>query len=310
MRALLLLLAALFALALPTSRAQAATCEAQMSDIAFGSVSLRAGAVNRTSGTLSIECTNALVSVVGVCIRFGPGSAGAGPGNAPRYLRNGSGDALAYNLSAGGYGALYGTLNEVFVEVPIVLGRGRVTVPIYAEILSTGTEFDTGLYESVYSGATHIEMSYGLLSCDLFGTSQSVPDFRVSAETVASCELDVGSMNFGQVSGLASRPADAEAAIDIRCTAGTSYTVSLGMGETPGVTDPTARRMRSLTHSLVYGLYHDFGRSMPWGEAPSQRAQGAGSGYGQRYMVYGRIHAGQQTAIGVYTDSVVVTVHY
>ena len=68
--------------------------------------------------------------------------------------------------------------------------------------------------------------------------------------------------------------------------------------------------MSSPAHSLVYGLFHDFGRSIPWGEAPAQRAQGAGSGYGQRYMVYGRIHAGQQAAIGVCSDSVVVTVHY
>ena len=68
--------------------------------------------------------------------------------------------------------------------------------------------------------------------------------------------------------------------------------------------------MSSPAHSLVYGLYHDFGRSIPCGEVPSQRAQGAGSGYGQRYMVYGRIPAGQQAAIGVYSDSVVVTVHY
>lgn len=309
-KAFLLLLATLFTLALPATKASAATCEAQMSDVSFGSVSLRAGAVNRTSGTLSIECSNALVSAVGVCIRFGPGSAGAGPGNAPRYLRNGSGDTLAYTMTTGGYGSLYGTLNEVFVEVPVVLGNGRVTIPVYAEILSTGTEFDTGTYQSVFSGAAHIEMSYGLLSCNLFGQSQSVPDFRVSAETVASCELDVGTMNFGQITSLATAPADAEAAIDIRCTAGTSYSVSLGMGNGTGVTDPAARKLRSLTNTLTYGLYRDAARSMVWGEAPSQRATGAGTGYGQRFMVYGRIHAGQSTPIGVYSDSVVVTVHY
>jgi spore coat protein U-like protein len=35
-----------------------------------------------------------------------------------------------------------------------------------------------------------------------------------------------------------------------------------------------------------------------------------GSGSNQRYNVYGRIHAGQATVLGTYTDNVVVTVNY
>lgn len=290
--------------------ARAATCEAQMSDIAFGAVSLRAGAVNRTTGSLTVSCSNALVSAVGVCIRFGPGSGGAGSGNSPRYMTGSTGQSLAWQMRLGGHGQAFGTLNQVYMLVPVVLGSGQATIPIFAEILGTGTEFDTGAYQSVFSGQAHVEMSYGIVSCNLFGQSHPVPEFRVSAETVASCELDVGALNFGRITSLATGPADADAAVDIRCTSGANYSVSLGLGNGTGVSDPAYRRLQSVLGSLTYGLFRDVGRTMVWGEGPSQRANGTGTGYNQRYQVYGRIYQGQDTQIGSYSDSVVVTVHY
>lgn len=294
--------------------ARAANCTAQMSDINFGAVSLRAGASNRTTGTLNIECQDPLAAVVGVCVRFGPGSGGAGAGNSPRYMGPvGAGaDQLAWQMRSGGYGALNGTLNEVFVLVPIlpILTTGEVSVPIFAEILSTGTEVDPGSYASVFSGAGNIRMDYGLLSCDLFGTGQALPQFQVSAEVTSSCELDVGALDFGRIGSLGSAPADAVGAVDVRCTAGTDYSVSMGLGSGPGVSDPAQRKMRNGPFLLDYGLYRDAARSLVWGEAPGQRASATGIGSTQRFNVYGRIHQGQDTQIGLYSDNVVVTVNY
>jgi spore coat protein U-like protein len=202
-------------------------------------------------------------------------------------------------------------LNEVYFTVPLLMGRsGRFSIPIHGEIQSTGTAIDTGYYSSVFSGPSQIEMSYGILSCNLFGQSHPVPDFKVSAETVASCELDVGAMDFGRINGLGAAPADATASVDVRCTNGTPYSVSLGLGNGQGVTDPAQRKMTALGNTLTYGLFHDPGRSQVWGEAPAQRANGAGTGLNQRYTVYGRIYQKQQAAIGIYHDSVVVTVNY
>ncbi|QIE45812.1 fimbrial major subunit CsuA/B family protein [Pseudohalocynthiibacter aestuariivivens] len=143
------LLLACLLLALPTGRAEAATCNATVTDIEFGTIAVRAGAVNQTSGNVRIECT-ALVSVVGVCLRFGPGSGGAGGGNNPRYMRNATGDTLAYQLRPLGNGAVFGTLNQIFVSVPVVLGTGRVNVPIFADILSSGVDVDSGSYSSTF----------------------------------------------------------------------------------------------------------------------------------------------------------------
>ncbi|MGY3439155.1 MULTISPECIES: Csu type fimbrial protein [unclassified Marinovum] len=290
--------------------AQAATCTAEVSDILFGAISLRSGEVNRTSGTLTVSCSNALVSDVGVCVRFGAGSGGAGSGNTPRFMTGPTGQSLAYQLRRGGHGAAYGTLDTAYLNVPIVRGQGQATLPIYGEILSNGTEYDTGVYASVFSGPSNIELSAGVVSCDLFGPSTPVPDFRVSAQTVASCELDVGSMNFGQITGLGRAPADAIGTVDIRCTSGAEYAVSMGLGNGLGVSNPTYRKMRSGLSTLVYGLFRDSARSLVWGEAPNQRAYGTGSGYGQRFNVYGRVYKGQPAAFGTYDDSVVVTVHY
>lgn len=291
--------------------ARAATCDAVVSDFNFGAVTLRSGAVNRTSGTLRITCSDPLLSVVGVCVRFGAGSGGAGANYNPRYMRHSTGASLPYQLRLGGYGTGFGTLNQTFVNVTTLLGStGTVTLPIYAEILNAGTSFDAGMYESVFSGTSHIEMSYGILSCDLFGQSRPVPDFRVSANAVSSCELDVGNMNFGTLPSLALGPVDATAPIDVRCTEGTSYTVSLGMGDGPGVSEPALRLMTNGLSTLAYGLYRDPSRSQVWGTFPGTRASGVGTGTNQRYTVYGRIHAGQATALGTYTDNVVVTVYY
>lgn len=110
----------------------------------------------------------------------------------------------------------------------------QATIPIFAEDLGTGTEFDSGAYRSVFAGQPDVETSYGILSCDLFGQSRPVPEFGVSAETVASCELDVGALNFGRITGLATGPADAEATVDIRCTAGAGYPGHWGWAMAPG----------------------------------------------------------------------------
>lgn len=288
---------------------RAATCEANVSDIDFGAVSLRSGEVNRTSGTLNVTCSSLVAEQVGVCVRFGPGSGGAGQGNAPRYMTGPTGQSLAYQLRRGGHGAVHGTLNEVFLPVTVVGSVGQVTIPIYAELLANGTEFATGNYRSEFSGQPHIEMSYGIAGCEVFGQGHPVSEFTVSAQTVASCELDVGSLDFGQISSLAA-PVDATAAVDIRCTAGTGYSVSMGLGEGPGVTHPAQRRMRGALGTLAYGLYRDPGRSLVWGEAAQERNSGTGTGYGQRFLVHGRIHQGQQAPTGSYSDNVVVTVHY
>lgn len=290
--------------------AHALTCSASMSDVNFGSVSLRTGETNTTSGTVQINCSNALVSVVGVCVRFGDGSGGAGGGNSPRYMRNGSGNLLSYELRATGYGPPNSTWNNVYVIVPVVLGSGSVSLPVYADITATGVGFDAGSYSSVFSGSADARIDYGVASCDLFGDTATIPDFSVSADVTSSCEVDSASLDFGNISDFLNSAVDAQTDITVRCTAATDYSIRLGLGTGAGATGPEDRKMSYLTNTISYGLYQDAARSIPWGNTAANDQQAQGTGADQLFPVYGRIFAGQTAPAGTYSDSVIITVEY
>ncbi|MGH1330922.1 MAG: Csu type fimbrial protein [Paracoccaceae bacterium] len=304
----LYVLAACLAL-LNASSAHAANCSATVSNINFGAVNVHAGAVNQTSGTIQVTCSGALDLLIGICVRFGPGSGGAGASNSPRYMRRGDGAGLLYELRALGNGAAFGTMNEIHTMMPLVLGSGSISIPFYADIVSPGVAIGTGNYSSTFSGIGDIELAYGVANCNLLENSTTIPSFEVSAEVVASCEIDAGSLAFGDVSTEINQPVDADSAINVSCTDTTPYTLSLDMGSGGG-SDPSNRKMKNLLSSLNYGIYMDSARTQAWGSLPGATVSGIGTGLNQSYPVYGRIPAGQTAAVGIYTDSVLVTVSY
>ncbi|PLS23042.1 hypothetical protein C0U40_02550 [Amylibacter cionae] len=302
-------LALLIGLLIQTTHVEAATCSASISDINFGSISVRAGAVNETSGTVNVTCSGVVGALIGICIRIGPGGGGAAPSNSPRYMRNSSGGALNYELRPIGNSAVNGTWNEVYVNIPVVLGSASANIPVYASITSNSVAVDTGAYTSVFSGVSDASITYGLLSCGLLGTEVGIPEFAVSAEVVPSCELDVTAMDFGSLQTPIASPVDETATVNVRCTNATDYSVTLDQG-LGGGTGPTDRRMKNGSYELSYGLYRDIARSAPWGSLASNDVDSTGIGANQSFTIYGRIPAGQPAYYGTYTDSVVVTVNY
>ncbi|MGQ0564653.1 MAG: Csu type fimbrial protein [Gemmobacter sp.] len=246
---------------------------------------------------------------VGVCLTFGGGSASDGGVPPRRYMIGPGGGLLEYRLRRGGSSA---PLYQVFVEVLVVLGHGSVTVPIDADIVGTDVTLPTGAYAAGFSGAgaAGVRMRTGVLTCDLLGTEQPAGSFAVTATLASSCQVTTGALDFGNIGANVAAHVDASATIEVRCTAGTAYRVSLGPGGGQGVTGPTTRRMRNLLFALIYGLYQDPGRSMPWGDTMGDSVTGTAAGATQVFTVFGRIFAGQQAAVGVYPDSVVVTIAY
>tara|TARA_R110002049_G_scaffold142277_2_gene304138 strand:- start:15994 stop:16929 length:936 start_codon:yes stop_codon:yes gene_type:complete len=291
--------------------AAAGPCTASVTDLNFGTVSVRAGAINQTSGLLDIQCSG-LLTISSVCVHFGPGSGGAGGNNSPRYMRNALGSALAYELRPTGLGAAFGTLNTI--RVPLIIGAlgigGSAKVPVYGQIVSNSVSVGSGMYASTFSGPSNISISYGMITCDLLGGSDPVTAFTVSADVVPSCEVDVTSMNFGTIPSALAGPVDNQATVNVRCTSDTSYSISLDNGTGIGVTGPTGRKLRNLGHSLLYGLYQNAARSMPWGDQPGTTVSDVGAGSNQAFTIYGRIFGGQNARVGVYQDSVVVTINY
>ncbi|MFY0635040.1 MAG: spore coat U domain-containing protein [Vannielia sp.] len=290
--------------------ASAANCTATVTDFNFGTVSLRTGALNQTQGNVRISCTNPLLDAVGVCLRVGSGSGGAGGGNSPRYMRGPSGQGLAYELRLGGASAVNGTLTEAYFLVPIVLGLGgTIDVPIYGQITSAAPGVPTGSYSSQFSGAPDIQLTYGVLACGLLGQNYVPPDFSVRAQVEASCEVSVGSLSFGIIDSQVSRPVDQTANLTVRCSQAAAYSITLDQGQGGG-SDPKRRRMKNGSHVLEYGLYHDPARSSVWGTTAANDKNATGAGLDQTYTIFGRIHAGQMAQFGTYSDSVVVTVNY
>jgi spore coat protein U-like protein len=296
------------------SAGQAQTCTPSITDINFGSVSLRAGVTNQTIGSVSISCSGGLLGgaavPVGVCLTFGGGSASNNAVPPRRFMVGPSGSFLEYQLRQYGNGASNGTLVNMYIAVPIVLGSGSAMVPIYADIISNSVDVPTGAYSANFTGVNGVQMKVGVLSCDILSTSQTVPSFQVSATVAASCEVDTGNLDFGNIGGPVTTTVDQSTSINVRCTNGTPYRVSLGLGEGSGATGPTSRKMRNLSSFLTYGLYQDPGRSIPWGDNVGNNVARSGNGGNQALAIYGRVFPGQTTAIGVYTDRILVTINY
>lgn len=303
----------LFGLILQTGVAAAETCTAQTTDFDFGSVSLRAGAVNQTSGSVKVTCTGGIISGVvrpfGICLTYGGGSATDGGSPPRRYMVGPGGSFLEYQLRQTSGGA---PMTQIFVEVLMLLGNGSVTVPIYADVVSQSVQLPTGAYNASYAsgGQNGVRMRVGVLSCNLLAQDQAAGGFAVRAQAASSCDVSTTALDFGNIPAQLTQPIDKTATVEVRCTGGTPYRVSLGLGGGPGVSDPAARKMRNLLSTLTYGLFQDPGRSQPWGDSLGNNVAGTGAGAAQVYTIYGRIFGNQTPNIGTYTDNVVVTIAY
>lgn len=295
------------------------SCSATMTDLEFGTISIRAGAKNQTSGTLEVHCNGAAPSsapssVVGICVTLGPGSGGAAAGMVPRYMKDSGGAQLPYTLSQSSDDTV---VNQIFLSVSLRAAgssngpsNGVASTKIYGRIPTLNVSINPGSYQSSFSGAMAATLQYGVTECGLAGQTGTVSDFGVHANVTPSCEVDPASLDFGSLPHHVTSPVDATTRLYVRCTKDTSFSISLGYGRSSGVTDPEHRKMQSSLGRLDYGLYQDRNRTVPWGKQPGSRMSSTGIGNTQTFTVYGRVHPGQSLPAGTYSDTVVVTVNY
>lgn len=132
----------------------------------------------------------------------------------------------------------------------------------------------------------------------------------VSATVVASCDVSSNDLAFGNYDPVVGSPNDAATSIDVTCTNGTAYVVSLDEGLGAGAT-VAARKMTAGADTLTYSLYQNAGRTAVWGETAGVNTVAAtGSGVTQSLNVYGRAPANQTAPAGVFADTITVTVTY
>ena len=116
-------------------------------------------------------------------------------------------------------------------------------------------------------------------------------------------------INFGDYDPMLTGNLDATGSIRIRCNRTVDITMKIDAG-TGGSFAP--RTMQGPIDQLVYNLYLDAARTTVWGDGTG----GTGVAYFYNVSrwttvpVYGRAPLGQSVGVGIYTDTVVVTVEW
>ncbi|MBP1852589.1 Csu type fimbrial protein [Rhizobium halophytocola] len=300
----------------PISRAEAATCSVAVDALNFGNVDTLSGLETSTTANVAISCSSVSPNAraVTICGNFGAGSGGAS--SSARKLRSGS-HSLDFQLSSSSAGGEpWGSYSNTSLGAPqrIVLSPSHKaasgTITLYGTVLGGQPTAAAGSYASTF-GAADTAFYYAegtALNCSA-PTSGSLAQtsFTASASVAGNCLIDVTDLNFG-MHGVIDEDVTAEGSVDVTCTPGTAYMISMD-GGLSGANDPQRRLMRSGTHTIAYGLYADSTYRVPWGNTDSDRVSGTGTGDAQVIPIYGLVEP-QPAAAGSYNDTVVVTITY
>ena len=296
-----------------SSRAMAQSCNFSITNMAFGSVDVTANAAVDSTATVSLSCSALLP--VRVCVNLGAGGGGA-TNAANRFMASGLNqlrysfysDAARSNVWGSNLWAGSGA-NSVTVDFGI--GGGSTNLTVYGRVFSGQQTVPAGSYLSAFS-SLDASINYGLLSsflgCSILATNKTTT-FNTTATVPTTCSLATSDLDFGGV-GLLNAIKDGSTTLAVACTSGTSYNVGLS-GGLSGAVDPTQRKMTKGLEHVVYGLYRDSGRTLPFGDVIGvNTATGTGSGLSQSISVYGRIQPQTTPSAGVYNDTIIVTLTY
>jgi spore coat protein U-like protein len=130
----------------------------------------------------------------------------------------------------------------------------------------------------------------------------------------ASCSfVAVSGVSFGSYDVFDVSATDSAGSVSYTCSGGATVTMSLSIGSAPSYSPRQMLRMGG-GGILDYNLYLDAGRSTIWGDGTSMTGQ-----YGPNMPadgatvvvpIFGRVPAAQDATIGVYTDTITVTINF
>jgi spore coat protein U-like protein len=122
----------------------------------------------------------------------------------------------------------------------------------------------------------------------------------------AACTVSALPVVFGSYNPVGGQAVESTGSVDIVCVPIATYTVALSAG----VGSFAARAMASGPNRLPYNLYTTASRTIVWGDGTSGTAMLGGTAATASYPVYGRIPASQNVPVGVYADTITVTVNF
>lgn len=287
--------------------AQAASCSASLSSMAFGSLGFLSSPVD-TTASIQVTCQAGAQdpsSTVQVCPLIGPSSTG-GSGSSHTLTSMSGHPSLTYGIfSDAAHSVPWGNLSSLpYPSISMDLSSGAPvsqTMTVYGRVPAPQTPYGN----DTYSDAPVVTLDYGFTSCTQ-GSSVTAGAMNVSAVDTPSCTVSALPLDFG-TQGLLQNYVDGSSTVQAACTLGTSYTLTFGAGNGPGAT-PQLRYMTNGSHTLAYTLYTNSSRSVVWTD--TQGVQGTGTGASVNVPVYARIPAQTPPPPGTYNDQVVVTIAY
>jgi spore coat protein U-like protein len=127
------------------------------------------------------------------------------------------------------------------------------------------------------------------------------------------CTITATPISFGSYNSFAAFPLDATSDISINCDASVSYLIRLDAGANSGGTfNPRKMLLSGGGDILNYNLYRNAARTEIWGDGTNSTfiLSGTGSGVNTPWLVYGRMPGRQNVGVGIYTDSITVTIEW
>jgi len=122
----------------------------------------------------------------------------------------------------------------------------------------------------------------------------------------ATCTVSASGLDFGSYDPFSNQSLDGATTISVACDVGATYSIALS----PGAGSYGARAMTNGSYQLLYNLYTDATLATVWGDATGATATVGGAGTVANHTVYGRIPARQNAYVGLYSDTIVVTLTF
>ena len=295
-----------------------------MTSINFGSVNVLSGTAVNTTGTATINCSGASASTSYVfCTNIASGPDASGN---QRRMASGSNDVnfdlyqnSSHTTEWGNYTNNYlGGGNQKSFSSNSSGNISNKTITVYAVLDGSQQTAVPGSYSESFSGSTSNELQYGSTSgtCPT-GSSTYQYSFTVTATVATNCNVSTSTLNFGSSGSFITTAINSTAAISVQCTNTTPYSIGLGNGLNAS---GNQRRMLAAAGQYVsYNLYTDSGYSHAWSSTTSTTSctagantciLGTGTGSNQNVTVYGQVPAQTAPAVGIFSDTVVVTVTF
>lgn len=144
----------------------------------------------------------------------------------------------------------------------------------------------------------------------LAGTStNSMP---VSVNIINSCTISASPMAFGTLTAIGGANVDTTATVDLTCTTGAAYDVSMDFGVNATAGQRYLAGVANSANKIPYNVYTDAGRTAAWGNTSGvDTVAGTATTGSVSLTAYGRIPASAPSMpADAYLDTVTVTVNF